>query len=318
MFSSKENNLSIRHYIKILGVQSARELVRYKSFFLLILIIIAADRVVKRYVKVEGLKISPGEIVEMGPEASNFIFNILPEMIIKWFMDYRAIFLLAAVFIFKQIVSLWPSSDMRRMHRHEREGLGIFRALLNLGWRQVIWDACAVGSLCIFAGVWIVFWFNIFRFFWCLNQATFWTLLFGLVVFIVFPLIMAGFSYSSKIAVLSQGSFSEKLKLFYRTYFMGSILFPSWVFFMIRIVVEFIFVLAIPGAAILLIPNFILRIIVAGISATLVYSYLKMATFKFFLLVYARFPYVREEYTSYYDGLQAVNNHSHTPSGSKK
>ncbi len=49
-----------------------------------------------------------------------------------------------------------------------------------------------------------------------------------------------------------------------------------------------------------MIDNFWLRIAVASLSATPVYSLLKMASFKFFLEVYKPFPLVHAEYRSYY------------------
>jgi len=74
----------------------------------------------------------------------------------------------------------------------------------------------------------------------------------------------------------------------------------SWVFFLVRILAEILFVLAIPAIAILFMDNFWLRVLIAAFSATPVYAYLKMASFKFFLFTYSRFPLVSEEYQAYY------------------
>ena len=293
-------------YLSILGVQSAKELIRYKSFFLLIFILIAVDRLVHRYVDVQKFSVEPVDVVKMGPEAARFIFETLPGKLYEWIFDYRTAVLILGMFVLKQIISLWPSSDMRRMHRRERKGFGIFKALLVLRWRQVLWDAMAVGSVCIGALIWICLWFVACRFFWLLIPSPVWVLVWVGLVLLVAPLMMAGFSFSSKIAVLSRGNFSEKMGLFFKLVTDKSVFVPAWIFFVARIVVEFIFVVAIPGAAILWIPSFVIRIVVASLSATLVYSYLKMATFKFFLLAYARFPYVQQEYAQYYQSLQAL------------
>jgi hypothetical protein len=123
---------------------------------------------------------------------------------------------------------------------------------------------------------------------------------------------MAGFSYSSKIAVLSEGGLAGKLKLYMRLFTDRRVLSSSWLFFLIRCVVEFVFVVAIPGLSILLIPWFGLRIFVAGLSMILVYPYLKMATFKFFLHVYGDCPAVRREYAGYY-AAQASSPGTETP-----
>jgi hypothetical protein len=63
---------------------------------------------------------------------------------------------------------------------------------------------------------------------------------------------------------------------------------------------EVLFVAIIPASAIILIDSFWLRMAVAAISATPVYAYLKMASFKFFLEAYRGYPLVRKEYGTYY------------------
>ena len=55
-----------------------------------------------------------------------------------------------------------------------------------------------------------------------------------------------------------------------------------------------------PAIAILFMDNFWIRMLIAALSATPVYAYLKMASFKFFLFTYSRFPLVREEYQTYF------------------
>jgi hypothetical protein len=297
-------NRLVNRYLQILGIHSAKELIRYKSFFLLILVIIAADWLVHRYVNVQALNIKPAEIIQMGPQAARFIFETLPEMVLERFFDYRTAVLLIGMFLLKQIISLWPSSDMRRMHRRERRGFGIITSLRTVRGQQILWDAVAVGSICILAGGWVVFSFLICRSFWLHIPSPIWSLVLAALILVISPIIMAGFSYSSKIAVISRGRFLEKIGLFYKLFTSLRIFVMSWIFFVIRITVEFIFVVAIPGLVILTIPFFPIRILVASLSAILVYSYLKMATFKFFLQVYGRFPHVQQEYEEYYVSLQ--------------
>ena len=74
----------------------------------------------------------------------------------------------------------------------------------------------------------------------------------------------------------------------------------SWVFFSARILLETLFVAAIPLGVILFIDHFWVRMPLAAVSATPVYAYLKMASFKFFLFTYGRFHLVREEYREYF------------------
>jgi hypothetical protein len=111
---------------------------------------------------------------------------------------------------------------------------------------------------------------------------------------------MGGLSFSSKLAVLSRGSFKEKLKLYLKLFTNRNILLATWIFFVFRLTLEFLFVAALPLASLLLIAHFGTRILVSALLATPVYSFLKMASFKFFLEVYRDYPLVVAEYEDYY------------------
>jgi hypothetical protein len=65
---------------------------------------------------------------------------------------------------------------------------------------------------------------------------------------------------------------------------------------------------AIPAYILMTLDNFILRILLAALLATPVYSYLKMASFKFFLVLYERFALVKQEYDSYYRQINKSKN----------
>lgn len=231
---------------------------------------------------------------------ARWTFEHLPGLLGNWILDYRVFVAAVALFLLKQVISMWPSSDMRRMHRRERTAFGLVASLLALRWSQVVWDAVAIGVVCGVLGVWGAAAFAATRWWWVASGqvASFYVL--GALVFMALPIGMAGFSYSSKLAVISRGTFLEKLALYLRLFIDGRIFGPSWVFFLMRIVLETLFVALIPAGAILMIPSFWLRITVASLSATPVYAFLKMATFKFFLEIYGGFPLVREEYADYF------------------
>lgn len=290
----------MKKLIRILVVHSATELLKYKSFFLLIFLLIIADRVLRFFVDVDRSALNIPKVRELGESFAVYIFEELPALLPKWILDYRTLLILVGLFLLKQIISLWPSSDMRRMHRHERESFGFIQSLLLLRWDQVLWDAIAVATICGVVGIWGLLFYCISFVFWHQTASLIWLIFWGVMLFLAFPIGMAGFSFSSKLAVLSKGSFKEKLILFFYLFINGRVFTYSWVFFLVRIVVEVIFVAAIPASAILLIDNFWLRIFIASVSATPVYSYLKMASFKMFLEVYRPYPLVEQEYKAYY------------------
>lgn len=286
--------------INILLVHSLKDLFKHKSFFLLIFILVFADRGLKFLKNTHNIELGVPSLKQFDMETVRFIFDQLPGILVKSLMDVRVFAILIGLFFFKQIISLWPSSDMRRMHRRERGNFGIWTSLVTIGWQQIVWDAIALATLCGLIGIWCLVWFFIHQFLWRIHPSLIWSISLGAVVSIIFPIVLAGFSYSSKLAVISKGRFSEKLILFFKLFTEFKLALWSWLFYAARLIVEVIFVVAIPAYILLTIDNYLLRILMAAALATPVYSYLKMASFKFFLVVYERFDLVQQEYQAYY------------------
>ena len=290
----------MKKLMRILVVHSAADLYKHKSFFFLIFILVLADRGLK--LLSDGKKLDPGlsGLRHLGADTAAYLFVQLPGVIRNLITDYRTFLVLGGLFIFKQIISLWPSSDLRRMHRQERGAFGIGASLAAIRWDQVVWDAIAVSTLCLSAGLWMLICFLLNRLLWQLKPSAFWLISLGGMVSLILPTVLAGFSYSSKLAVLSRGSFKQKLLLFFKLFVDLQVAGPSWLFFSARIFVEFIFVVGIPAYILLTVETYWMRILLAALLATPVYSYLKMASFKFFLVTYRPFELVRNEYRDFY------------------
>jgi hypothetical protein len=290
----------MKNLLPILTVHSFGALIRYKSFFLLIFLLLAADRLVHKFVRPSTSDISllfgPADSVQ----AADYLFTELPLKLYGWLLSPQVAAVITGLFFFKQVISLWPSSDMRRMHRTERGRFGVLEALAALRWHQVAWDAMAVATVCMLFFAWSAAAYAVGFALWRCGAkfAGLWICI-GLAG-ILLPLGMAGFSYSSKLAVIRHGRFGSRFCLFLRLFTEWPLLWRSWIFFACRMAVEFVFVAAIPAGAILMIDNFWLRMTIATMSATPVYSYLKMASFKFFLEVYRRHSIVHAEYADYY------------------
>jgi hypothetical protein len=289
--------------LQILIQHSIRDLFRYKSFFFLIFVLILADRGIKKIVPVDRGELVLPSFNQWSTETAHYVFEELPALLIQLLTDYRTFLVMVALFLFKQLISLWPSSDMRRMHRKERGTFGLIASLLSIGWRQVVWDGIAVGSICLLSAIWIALWYALAMMFWVVEPLVLWLFGLGTMVALIFPIIMAGFSYSSKLAVIAQGSFAEKLALFFQLFLNLRVLGHSWLFFSFRLAVEGVFVVIIPALVLLTVDIFWVRIMVATFLATPVYSYLKMASFKFFLHVYRHYKLVYAEYGDYYRKL---------------
>ncbi len=288
----------MRRLLNILVVDSIRELIKYKSFFLLVAALLIADRVLRSYVSVrpEGLSLPSANDMDA---AAAWVFTESVGLFASWLLDWRTLLIGGVLFVAKQITSMWPTNDMRMMHRHEGGKMRILHSLQSLRWQQFAWDAMAVSSVLTLSAVWGGVGYLLGLWVWQTTGSAFSLLLPGGMVGVVWPIGMAGFSYSSKLAVLSNG-FPEKARLFFQLFSNRRVLLYSWVFYLARIFISLLFVLIIPIFSMLTLENFLLRIFIASISAAPAYSYVKMASFKFFLEVYRPYPEVRREYAAYY------------------
>jgi hypothetical protein len=293
----------MKKLLRILVVHSLKDLFKHKSFFLLMFVLIIVDRALKLLKDAYGVEIYFSFVKKIDINTAVYLFEKFPAKVTALLKDYRLFIVLAGLFLLKQIISLWPSSDMRRMHRREREQFGLIASLKAIRWRQLVWDAVALSTLCFTVSAWCLIWFFINRTGWYQRPSLVWLILLVITVGIIFPIILAGFSYSSKLAVLSKGTFGEKLHLFYKLFLNWRIAGGSWLFYSVRIILEVTFVAAIPAYILITVDSFLVRILLAALLATPVYSYLKMASFKFFLVLYERFPLVKQEFESYYRKL---------------
>jgi len=290
----------MKKLLRILVVQSGKELFRYKSFFLLVFALILLDRFLKKVVHVDRSALNPASLKEISFQSAQYVFEELPGVLFGFLYDYRTFIVIAGLFLLKQLISMWPSSDMRRMHRQERGGFGLIGSLLAIRWQQVLWDGMAVVIIVGLTGAWTMVHFVIFHHLWQTHPSSLCLMALLFAIFLFLPMTLAGFSYSSKLAVISRGGFGEKFNLFLKLFRDRRIRWASWLFFLARLLIETLFVIIIPAVVILLMDVFWVRILTASLLATPVYSYLKMASFKFFLEIYRPFSLVQEEYKTYY------------------
>jgi hypothetical protein len=285
---------------KVLVVHSIKDLVRYKSFLLLVAVLIVADRAFQHYVRPQQMSLHLPPLAELGPAWAAWVFDEAPRAFAGFATDWQIAGTLVGLFCMKELISLWPSSDMRRMHRKERGRSGIVGALTALRLGQVAWDATASALLAALGFGWFLIAFAPTRALWIATGWAGWLGVFGVLAALAAPAILAGLSYSSKLAVISRGSFGEKLRLFLRLFTEWKLFWQSWVFCVLRIAVEGLFGLIVPLVAFATIDSYLLRIGIAALFAAPAYSYVKMATFKFFLEMYKPYPLVYEEFRDYY------------------
>ena len=193
---------------------------------------------------------------------------------------------------------------MRMMHRREGGKLRIFNSLGIINGSQVLWDALAITTVGIIGGMWTGIGYGLGWLSW--NDMENPSALIPLIVMagIFWPIGMAGFSYSSKLAVLRRSGFREKQRLFFLLFLNPRVMLMSWLFFLCRIVISVVFVLIVPIGVLLSLESLPLKILFASLSAAPAYSYVKMATFKFFLEVYRPYPEIRKEYWDYFETLR--------------
>lgn len=291
----------------LLFTGSWKDLVKYKSFFLLVLLLFLLDKGLKRIFPLDKGALQLPELARFQadlaaqlPYVANDFFLEFPERLGSFLWQFQTLLLLAGLFLLKQAISLWPSSDLRRMHRQEREAFGLWHSLLVLRWSQVLWDALAVGIIVALGAAWVTWAFYVGFLVWDASRHLAGLLTFGLLAAAFSPVAMAAFSYSSKFAVLSRGSFGDKFRLYLLLFWQGRIFVGSYLFYSARVVIELIFVALIPSGVLLFIENPWVRFPLAALCATPVYGFLKMASFKFFLFLFEPYPLVRAEFAEAY------------------
>lgn len=289
--------------------EAAGEIRRHKSFLILILAIMGLDRLLK------WLLPSPEALgnISLGRQSESisiFLFEHLPGLVLALARNPRVIGLLFAGFLLKEVLSLWPSSDMRRMHREERRGFGILGSLAVLRIPQVVWDMGAVALTAVVVGGWAALSISLGAVVWHVSGRVVWTgpcaaAFAGLLL----PSGMAAFSYSSKIAVMKSGTWQAKFAAFAKVFASPRIALPSWLFYAFRMALEVTVLGLIPIVVHYLVDWAVFRVALVSVLACPVYAYLKMLSFKFFLRVYRSTPIVAEEYAAYY-GERRVSRES--------
>lgn len=283
--------------LSILTIESAKDLLKHRSFILLIFLILAADRFLRHSVDLSALKDSL-TFASWQEQLPQIVFVDLPRLAGEWLFTPMSLALLAGLFLFKQVVSLWPSSSLRRWH-NSRGDQGLLSSLFGLKATQFVWDLTALTML-----IGITLSWGLFNFTWCYawwqqSGTAFPAWCFVAMLVMVWPVIMAGLSYSSKLAVLQNGSYRDKFGLYLKLFKSPRIFFGSWLFFLARIILETLFVAIIPLSALIYLDNILLRTLLACASITPSYSYLKMASFKFFLFIYSPYPLIQLEFKEY-------------------
>ena len=292
----------MKRLLNILVIDSIRELIRYKSFFLLVAMLILLDRLLRHYSAKIQFQFDRGNLLDYQWLAV-WTYETLPGEMMGMLLNWKLWAVAMGLFFLKQLTSMWPSSDMRLMHRKEGGTFRIFNSLRSIQGAQILWDALAISTVGVIGLIWsgtgyLMGWWNWHE--WRHPAALLPPLL---MAGIFWPVGMAGFSYSSKLAVLRRSGFSEKRHLFFCLFLKPRVMLMSWIFFLFRILISLIFVLIVPIGVLLSVENLPLRILLASLSAAPAYSYVKMATFKFFLEVYRPYPEIRREYPEYFEAL---------------
>ena len=184
----------MKKLFRILIVHSLADLFKHRSFFLLMFLLILVDRGLKLFKSNYGIELGLSALKRIDTNTAVYLFDRLPGKIFMLLKDYRLFLGLAGLFLLKEIISLWPSSDMRRMHRRERGRFGLLAALGAIRWHQLVWDAVAVSTLYIATALWCMVWFNLNRTGWHHYPSVIWVALLALTIGSIFPVILAGFS----------------------------------------------------------------------------------------------------------------------------
>lgn len=287
--------------LKVIWAEPLKDLVRYKSFLLLMFIVCLADRTIKLLKSTCHLNIKLPAFWRISADSSSFILFQFPDMLLKKMSDPRLALMVVALFLLKRMIALWPASDMRRMHRKERDRTGILSAAGAIGWKSLAWYFPALLAWCGLMAAWVVLCFVICRLGWRHYPGGGWLWGLGIAIAAALPLTLAGLSFSSRLAVQSTGTFAQKIALLLKTCAAWRVAWRAWLFFLAWFVIEALFI---AGTTIFILAKTdhgAIRFALAAVLATPFYAYLEMAAYKLFLVAYQNFPVVKQEYKHYYD-----------------
>ena len=249
---------------RILVVDSARDLVKVKSLFGLLVFLLLFDRALK--FALSGSSVSPGSLTALlkalCAKLPDWVFIRSVDLIAGRLADPRS--LLAAMLLFglKELLSLWPTSAMRCLHREQGRGFGVgvfaFRAEMAPGalvfYRRGS-DSTDCGRMAAAGVVTVVTALERHRW----NG---WAWFFAAAAALVLPLGMSAFSFSSKLAVLATGAPSEKMRWFLRLFYTAPAAVSAWLFYIVRAAVETAALAALPALLHLSIGSVWLRLLV--------------------------------------------------------
>ena len=121
----------MKRLLNILVIDSIRELIRYKSFFLLVALLILLDRLLRHYSAKIQFQFDRGNLLDYQWLAF-WTYETLSGEMIGMLLNWKLWAVAIGLFFFKQLTSMWPSSDMRLMHRKEGGPFRIFNSLRSI------------------------------------------------------------------------------------------------------------------------------------------------------------------------------------------
>ena len=113
----------MKRLLNILVIDSIRELIRYKSFFLLVALLILLDRLLRHYSAKIQFQFDWGNLLDYQWLAI-WTYETLPGEMMGMLLNWKLWAVAIGLFFFKQLTSMWPSSDMRLNTERKEERSG--------------------------------------------------------------------------------------------------------------------------------------------------------------------------------------------------
>lgn len=298
----------MKQLLQLLIFHPVTYLLRFRSFFLLMFIVALADRIVNHIKALYHLNLMLPRFWRFDPKTSAYMFFEMPGLVFRKMGPDDLFYIFAGLFFLRQAMLLWPSSDLRRMHKGERDPFGLPLAVKAIGGKSLLFHFSGLLTTWATAGIWCLGWFWISRFGWHHQRSGMWLwVLFSAVIFII-PLVSGAFSYSSRLAVNAKGTVIQKLALLLKLVTDWRIMAGSWLFFTFRLIFEAVFVVAVPIYILKTMEQGTLKILLTALLATPAAAYLEVVAFKIFLMCYQSYPIIRQEYETDDQNLQAGEN----------
>lgn len=259
-------------------------MMRNKSIFILLLLFIVINHFSEKFTSVELVY------------NADFLFGSFPDLFLSLIRQPFVIALWIGFFLVKAVVIAMMGMDFYRIFARERKGLG--ESITHIPRKAFLWLLFVEGIVYVVFTA-IAFIFFLFSYLVWMNGHSVASiiLLFGAFCFF-YPLFYLAFSVSSMLAVLPLSPKEKFARL--ASFFRPPIVLKAYVFYGIRLSIEYVFLFGVPAIAFLVFENSLIATISAMIGLLVPLILFRGAAYEFKLAMLRHDPKIRAIFANHF------------------